>query len=82
MATIGQLPSGTSRHDWRILLNGRDDEMSYESGHLAGGLPYPELKESAHINAAASQADQAADFFPPHPPRAARLRAHNYEQTT
>jgi hypothetical protein len=36
--------------------------MLYEGGHLAGDLPFPELKESAHINAVARQADQAADF--------------------
>ena len=54
MAKTGRLPVGTSLHDWRVLLNGRGDEMLYNGGNLEGGLPFPELKESAHINAAAS----------------------------
>lgn len=48
--------------DWRILLNGRIDEMAYEQGRLAGGLPFDELKRRAHINSAARAADQAPDF--------------------
>lgn len=62
MADIGRLPPGTSLHNWQILLNGRSDEMLYRGGNLEGGLPFPELKESAHINAAAQQADHAPDF--------------------
>ncbi len=62
MADIGRLPPGTSLHNWQILLNGRSDEMLYKGGNLEGGLPFPELKESAHINAAARQADQDSDF--------------------
>lgn len=48
--------------DWRILLNGKGDEMMYERGALAGDLPFAELKERAHINAAARAADQSPDF--------------------
>ena len=62
MADIGRLPPGTSLHNWRIILNGRGDEMLYNGGNFEGGLPFPELKESAHINAAARQADDAPDF--------------------
>jgi hypothetical protein len=62
MAATGRLPAGTSLHDWRILLNGRGDEMLYNGGNFAGGLPFPELKESAHINAAARQAGQSPEF--------------------
>jgi hypothetical protein len=29
-------------HDWRILLNGKTDEMEYEQGELAVNLPFPE----------------------------------------
>src|SRR5215813_2083323 len=37
--------------DWRILANGKADEMLYER-HLivTGGLPFAELKERSHIN--------------------------------
>ena len=62
MADIGRLPPGTTLHNWQILLNGRSDEMLYNGGNLAGGLPFPELKESAHINDAARQADDDPDF--------------------
>lgn len=62
MADMGRLPAGTSLHNWQVLLNGRGDEMLYEGGNLAGGLPFPELKESAHINAAARESDNAPDF--------------------
>jgi hypothetical protein len=51
------------RLDWRILLNGKMDEMMYEHGELVtGGLSLPELKEQAHINAAARSADNSFDF--------------------
>jgi len=62
MAATGRLPVGTTLHDWRILLNGRGDEMLYKGGNFEGGLPFPELKESAHINAAARLAGQSPEF--------------------
>ena len=57
-----------TRWDWRILFNGYLDRMLYERGVLAGDLPFDELKERAHINAAARAADDAPDF-------SARIRA-------
>jgi len=49
--------------DWRILLNGKGDEMMFERHVLAtGGLPFVELKKQALINAAAQSADTAPDF--------------------
>ncbi len=51
-----------SRWDWRIVLNGRADEMLYEHGDLAGDLSFHDLKSRALINPAARGADQAADF--------------------
>ena len=48
--------------DWRMLLNGRMDEMEYERGNLAGNLPFDQLKKSAYINPAAHAAGDAADF--------------------
>ena len=50
------------RWDWRILLNGRSDQMLYERGDLAGDLPYPELKQKALINPAARAANDDPDF--------------------
>ena len=49
--------------DWRILLNGKGDELMFERGALAtGGLPFAELKARALINAAAKAADATPDF--------------------
>jgi Domain of unknown function (DUF4105) len=51
------------RLDWRILLNGKMDEMMYEHGGLvSNGLPLAALKEQAHINAAARAAGDSRDF--------------------
>jgi hypothetical protein len=51
------------RLDWRILLNGKMDEMMYEDGELVtGGLSFSELKDQAHINSAARSADDRLDF--------------------
>jgi hypothetical protein len=49
--------------DWRILVNGKGDELLFERGMLAtGGLPFAGLKRGAQINARAKAADAAADF--------------------
>ena len=51
------------RMDYRILLNGKMDEMMYEHGSLVtGGLTLPELKAQAHINPAARAAGDSPDF--------------------
>jgi uncharacterized protein DUF4105 len=49
--------------DWRILLNGKGDEMLCER-HLivTGGLPFAELKARSLINARAQAAGSSADF--------------------
>ena len=49
--------------DWRLLLNGKADELMYEHRTIAtGGLPFAELKKSARINPAAQAANDAPDF--------------------
>jgi len=49
--------------DWRILVNGKGDELLFERGAIAtGGLNFAELKKQALINAAAKSVDAAADF--------------------
>ncbi|HXC99648.1 MAG TPA: DUF4105 domain-containing protein [Verrucomicrobiae bacterium] len=48
--------------DWRMLLNGRLDELLYERGMIATNLPLPELKQLSHINARARAADKDPDF--------------------
>jgi hypothetical protein len=62
MADIGRLPAGTSMRNWRVILNGLGVELLYKGGNFEGSLPFPELKDSAHINAAARKADNSPDF--------------------
>jgi hypothetical protein len=49
--------------DWRILLNGKGDELLYER-HLivTDGLPFVELKTRSLIGARAKPADASSDF--------------------
>ncbi len=50
-------------YDWRILLNGKADEMAYERGKLVtAGLPFETLKKLAWINPAARAANHAPAF--------------------
>src|SRR5438874_2010424 len=49
--------------DWRILLNGKADEMLYDHHAIAtGGLPFAELKQRSLINERARAADNDPDF--------------------
>jgi hypothetical protein len=49
--------------DWRILVNGKGDEMLYERHLIAtGGLDFPELKQRSWINKLAHAADKDPDF--------------------
>ncbi len=49
--------------DWRILLNGKADEMLYEHGaFVTGGLPFAELKKRSLIDKRARAANDDLDF--------------------
>jgi hypothetical protein len=49
--------------DWRILLNGKADEMLYQDHAIAtGGLAFSELKQRSLINDRARAADKDPDF--------------------
>src|SRR5438132_1919502 len=49
--------------DWRILLNGKGDELLYEEGALVtGGLPFAELKQRSLIDTCARAANDSPDF--------------------
>jgi hypothetical protein len=62
--------------DWRILVNGKGDEMMYERKTIVtAGLPFAGLKQRSHINAAAREADAAPDF-------SQRIRAGNPGMST
>jgi len=63
-AIRGQHPAGERLpRDWRLLVNGKMDEMLFDLGILAtGGLDFAALKERARINSAAKSAGTAPDF--------------------
>ena len=62
--------------DWRILLNGKGDEVLYERHLIAtGGLPFAELKQRSHINERAHAADKDPDF-----PRLVRAGLPGFER--
>ena len=49
--------------DYRLVLNGRADELLYERGDIeTAGLPFSTLKEKAHINAVARTANDSPEF--------------------
>lgn len=48
--------------DWRILANGRLDELGYERGQIDTSLSFPELKARSDITGKAKAADAALDF--------------------
>jgi Domain of unknown function (DUF4105) len=49
--------------DWRMLVNGKGDEMLYERKAVeTSDLPFAELRSRALINTAAQAADQSPDF--------------------
>jgi len=51
-----------ARFDWRILLNGRIDEMAYERKSVDQSLPFEQLKARSLINERAKAADQDPAF--------------------
>ena len=57
-----QVNPGHPPFSWKILLSGYVPEYLYEIGRLDTGLPFPELRRRAHINAQARAADGAEDF--------------------
>lgn len=49
--------------DWRMLVNGKGDELLYERGVIAhDNLPFAQLKQRARINVPAASAGGAEDF--------------------
>lgn len=53
---------GKSPFDWRILLNGRLDELLVAHGAFASDLPLAEMKPLCHINSKAIATAPAEDF--------------------
>lgn len=54
---------GRMRWDWRLLINGKADELMYvRDAILTDGLSFAELKQRARINPAAQAANADPDF--------------------
>ena len=47
---------------WKILASGYVPQYLYETGRLDTRVPFPELRQRAHVNGRAQAADKAADF--------------------
>jgi hypothetical protein len=48
--------------DWRILVNGRVDELAYERGQIDTSLPFDELRAHSNITEKSKAADDSVDF--------------------
>jgi hypothetical protein len=48
--------------NWRILVNGKGDELLYSRGAINTSLPFAEVRARSDITAKARAADRAADF--------------------
>jgi hypothetical protein len=53
---------GSNPWDWRILVNGKVDELMYERGTIDGSRPFPEIQAASAISARAREAGDAPDF--------------------
>lgn len=53
---------GRNPWDWRILVNGKVDELMYERGTINTSRPQPEIKAASAISARAREAGDAPDF--------------------
>jgi hypothetical protein len=51
-----------SPFDWRILLNGRIDELAYERGNIDTSMPFLELKQKSEITQRAKAVERDSDF--------------------
>jgi hypothetical protein len=48
--------------DWRVIMNGRLDELLYEHGIVDTSRPFPEVRQASLVNARAEAADQDPAF--------------------
>jgi hypothetical protein len=61
-ATIAAEHGKVPPWNWRVLLNGKMDELLYARGFIDPSLPFAELKARSLINARAKAADASPDF--------------------
>jgi hypothetical protein len=53
---------GRNPWDWRILVNGKLDELMYERGTIDHSRPFPQVRRASSISERAREADGARDF--------------------
>lgn len=53
---------GRNPWDWRILVNGKLDELMYERGTIDHSAPFPDVQAASAISARAREAGDASDF--------------------
>lgn len=51
-----------NRFNWRILLNGRLDELGYQRGTINTSMPFEELKMRSRITERAKAIEEGSDF--------------------
>jgi hypothetical protein len=61
-ANVAAAGRQASPWDWRILLNGKSDELLYKRGFVDRSIPFNELKARSLINSRAKAADQSPNF--------------------
>jgi hypothetical protein len=62
VANVGAAGGKAAPWNWRILLNGKGDELLYERGMIDRSLPFAALKEQSLINKRAQAAGASEDF--------------------
>ena len=62
VANVGASGGKAPPWNWRILLNGKGDELLYERGVIDRSLPFVALKEQSLINKRAQAAGNSPDF--------------------
>ena len=62
VANVGAAGTKAPPWNWRILLNGKGDELLYQRGVIDRSLPFAELKARSLINPRAKTAEGAPNF--------------------
>ena len=62
VANVGASGGKAPPWNWRILLNGKGDELLYERGFIDRSLPFGELKARSLVNPQAKAAGASPDF--------------------
>jgi hypothetical protein len=59
---VTHIDPGAPPFDWRMLVNGRGDELLYEHGRIDNSMPFEELRALSRVDGRARFADQDPAF--------------------